>query len=368
MKILVIKFMHIGDVLLITPLLKNLKHHFPDADIDVAVNKGTEEMVTENPNVRKIHIYDRAKIKNFSLFSRLKAEFDFAMEIRREKYDIVMNLTSGDRGLLTAIFSAPKQIVSFPSTKNHFLNRFITKPFFNLQHRHWVDINLDAIRALGKEPVEKRVELFWKSDTDEKITSLLEENGLKGKSFIHFHPVSRWLFKCIDDQVSANIVDFCQDELGIAVVITAAPVPEERQKVDDILTLCRTKPLDLTGKLSLKETASLNKKSIAYVGVDTAIMHISAANDIPTLAFFGPSIPHAWGPWDNSFMESQYICFKGDQYMGKHAILQKRWECVPCDAKGCDNSGISDCLMQMDQKTIENSIRKTIQGKYNVEG
>ena len=361
MKILVIKFMHIGDVLLITPLLKNLQHHFPEARIDVALNKGTEEMVTENPNAGKIHIYDRANIKGQPLFFRLKSELGFAMEIRREKYDLVINLTGGDRGLQTAIFSGSNEIVSFPSSKNRFSNRFIDHPLGNLQHRHWVDINLDALRVLGKEPVEKRVELFWNVDIERKVADLLEEKSIKEKDFIHFHPVSRWLFKCIDDQVAANIVDYCQDELGIPVVITAAPVPEERQKVNDILALCKTEPLDLTGKLSLKETAALNQKSLMYVGVDTAIMHISAGNDIPTLAFFGPSISHAWGPWDNSFMESQYICFKGNQRMGMHRILQKRWECVPCDAKGCDNSGISDCLMEMDMNEIKINIAQMLE-------
>ena len=268
MKIVVIKFMHIGDVILITPLLKNLRHHFPEARIDVALNKGTEEMVTENPNMGKIHIhiYKRENIKHMPLFHRQKAEFGFAMEMHREKYDLVINLTSGDCGLQIAIFSGAKQIVSFPSAKSKFFNRFNDRSLVNLQHWHWVDINLDTLRVLGREPAEKRVELFWNTDVDNKIVGLLEEKGMKEKYFIHFHPVSRWLFKCIDDQVATNIIDFCQNELGIPIVITAAPVPEERKKVDDILVLSKTEPLDLTGKLSLKETAALNWKSMMYVG------------------------------------------------------------------------------------------------------
>ena len=364
MKILVIKFMHIGDVLLITPLLKNLKYYFPDAEIDVALNKGTEEMITENPNVGKIHTYDRVKIKSLSLFPRLTAEFDFAMEIRREEYDMVINLTSGDRGLLTAIFSGAKECVSFLSSKNTFLNRFVTRSLSRLQLRHWVDINLDALRVLDKEPMEKKVEIFWQEDLDNSIDELLEKNTLKEKQFIHFHPVSRWLFRCIDDKIAAEIIDFCQETLHLPVVITAAPIAEEKQKVNDILKLCQTTPLDLTGKLSLKETAAINKRSLMYVGVDTAIMHISAANDVPVLAFFGPSIPYAWGPWDNSFMENQYISYRGDQSMGKHTILQKQWECVPCDAKGCHDSGISDCLMQMDIEAIKAYIVKNVKVNY----
>ncbi len=363
MKILVIKFMHIGDVLLITPLLKNLKYYFPDAEIDVALNKGTEEMVTENPNVGKIHIYDRMKIKSLSLFPRLNAEFDFAIGIRRENYDMVINLTSGDRGLLTALFSGAKERVSFLSSKNTFLNRFVTRPLSRLQLRHWVDINLDALRVLGKEPKEKKVEIFWKENVGNTIDELLKKNALKEKQFIHFHPVSRWLFKCIDDKIAADIIDFCQEILNLPVIITAAPIPEEEQKVDDILRLCKTEPLNLTGKLSLKETAALNKRSLMYVGVDTAIMHISAANDVPVLAFFGPSIPYAWGPWDNTYMENQYISYRGNQSMGKHAILQKQWECVPCDAKGCHDSEISDCLMQMDIEEIKEYIIENAKGQ-----
>ena len=57
MKILLLKFRNIGDVLLITPLISNLKDHYPDAQIDIAVNKGTESMLTINPNINKLIIY-----------------------------------------------------------------------------------------------------------------------------------------------------------------------------------------------------------------------------------------------------------------------------------------------------------------------
>ena len=356
MKILVIKFMHIGDVLLITPLLRNLKHHFPNARIDVALNKGTEEMVTENPSVGKIHIYDRPRIKKLSLVQRLKEEYKFARTIRNEKYDIVINLTRGDRGLMLAAFSGSNHVVGHKSLNNLFLNRFIHTPLPTLQLKHWVDINLDALRALGKNPFEKRVEIFWDKSTETRVENLLETKGLKNIPFIHFHPVSRWLFKCIEDRIAARIIDYCQKNLDVPVVITAAPIEEEKQKIAAILAHCKTKPIDLCGQLTLKETAAINKCSLFYIGVDTAIMHISAANDIPTLAFFGPSIPYAWGPWDNEFIENGYLCYRGNQQMGKHRILQKRWECVPCDAKGCNNSGVSDCLMQMDLKEITDTI------------
>ena len=87
-------------------------------------------------------------------------------------------------------------------------------------------------------------------------------------------------------------------------------------KLEEILKLCKSKPISFAGKFTLKQTACLNKKALAFIGVDTSIMHISAANDIPVLAFFGPSGTDHWGPWDNSQMISGYNQRNGFQIMG----------------------------------------------------
>jgi len=363
MKILLVKFLHIGDVLLMTPLLKNLKLHYPEISIDVAVNKGTEEMLTENPSINTIHIYDRVHMKKQNFLMRIKEEYTFAKKIRNEKYDMVINTTKGDRGIFLAIFSGTKTIIGHHAENFFVLNRFIDRFLPSVKQKHAVDINLDVLRSLGKEPLEKKVEIIWDEQADEKVTMLLKHMDITEKGFIHFHPVSRWFFKCTDDRIAANIVDFCQENLGIPVVITGAPVEEEVKKIETIISYCKTLPVNLIGKLTLKETAALNKRSLLYVGVDTAIMHISAANDIPTLAFFGPSLPYVWGPWDNACMENGYTKTKGNQSMGKHRLLQKSWDCVPCDDKGCNKTYISDCLMQMDMREIEQNIIEMLERK-----
>jgi heptosyltransferase-3 len=54
MKILILKFKTIGDVLLITPLISNLKQYYQNSAIDVAINYGTEQMLTGNLNVNQL--------------------------------------------------------------------------------------------------------------------------------------------------------------------------------------------------------------------------------------------------------------------------------------------------------------------------
>ncbi|WP_169784594.1 putative lipopolysaccharide heptosyltransferase III [Campylobacter curvus] len=345
MKILVIKFRNIGDVLLTTPLLENLKHYFPDAVIDFALNKGTEAMIEGNPNVRKIHIYDRALARSGGLWRRIMTEFKFIRTIKNEKYDIAIQTTTGDRGIIIAKYAKIKTIVGFDS-KNKAVSKFITHKVPKIGGtRHTVELNLDTLRALDLKPVSKKVSIYF----DEKCldgVNLPEE-------FVHFHMTSRWMFKCASDEVMAELIDFCEDELGVKAVITADKNEEEMRKVSAVLALCKSKPPNLAGRLSLKQTVALSKRSLMFVGVDTAIMHIAAANDVPVVALFGPSGAFEWGPWDNSCMKSGYTRRNGNQTMGKHAVFQKDWDFVPCDKEGMIRHGVMETLMKFEGHELE---------------
>ena len=117
MKILIIKFRNIGDVLLSTPLISNLKYLYSDSTIDIALNKGCEDMVTDNPDINHIVIYDRLRIKKLSIFSQIKEEIKFTRNIRNNNYDMVINLTEGDRGAQLSLFSGAKIRLGFPVRK-----------------------------------------------------------------------------------------------------------------------------------------------------------------------------------------------------------------------------------------------------------
>ena len=352
MKILILKFRNIGDVLLITPLISNLKAHYPEAQIDVAVNKGTESMVSLNPKIHKVIIYDRGLIKSLLPLKKLWKEIQFYFSFRKVSYDMVINLTEGDRGSQIAwLTQAPVRIGYM--NKNWILRNAFTHHLPQQELRHTLETNLDALALLNIPIKDKKVEIFWSQNDEELVNKWLHNTN----QFIHIHPVSRWQFKCIADATMAEIIDFCELELGLTVALTAAPVQTELNKVGDILRLCQSSPMNLSGKLTLKQTASLNKKAKFFIGVDTAIMHISASNNVPVFAFFGPIVADHWGPWDNDLMESGYTQRNGFQIMGKHRVFAESRPCQPCGQDGCDGTKISDCLMTMDLNKIKSNIQ-----------
>lgn len=351
MKILIMKFRNIGDVLLTSPVISHLKNFYPESSIDVAVNQGTESMVSGNPSVNRVVAYDRSAIKSKSGLVKWLKELQFLLSFRKAKYDLVINLTEGDRGAQIALLSGAKIRVGYRN-KNTLFKKAYTHHLPSPYLQHTVEDNLDALRVLNIPIQHKKVEIFWQAEDDELVEKKLE----KVERFIHIHPVSRWLFKCIADQSMAEIIDYCELELGLKVVITAAPVGQEMKKVNAILDLCQSYPINLSGELSLQQTAALNKKAQLFIGVDTAIMHLSAANNIPVLAFFGPSGAFHWGPWDNNSMQSEYNSRNGVQSMGMHQVISEARPCQPCGKDGCNGSKISECLMGIDFELMEDKI------------
>ena len=353
MKILLLKFRNIGDVLLITPLVSNLKAYFEEAQIDVAVNYHTDPMINLNPNINKVIIYDRELVKTSSLFIKIWKETKFFFSFRKENYDMVINLTEGDRGTIISWLSKAPIRIGYLN-KNRFFKDIYTHNLPKQELRHTVETNIDPLRHLNIPIKHKKVEVFWSKD-DERF---VQKELININEFIHIHPVSRWLFKCISDNTMAQIIDFCELELGSRVLITASPEKFEINKVDKILNYCKSNPVNLAGKLSLKQIAALNKKSKLFIGVDTAIMHISASNNVPVFAFFGPSGANHWGPWDNDLMESGYTKINGCQTMGRHRVFAESRGCQPCGQDGCEGTKISDCLMAMDIGVIKRNIQE----------
>lgn len=319
MKVLIIKFRNIGDVLLSTPLISDLKYHYPSSIIDFALNKGCEDMVLNNPSINKVIIYDRSRIKQLGIFSRLKEEVGLINNVYQQKYDIVINLTEGDRGAILALFSKAQIKLGFPVRKG-FLSKIniFDKLGDDKLWQHTVEKDLQFIELLGKDIKQKKVSIYWPSDVEREVDNMLKKENIS--NFIHLHPVSRWMFKCWDDNRMAKIIDFLQIEKKIKVVITVAPIDKETDRVKKILSLCKSKPIDLSGKLTLKHVACLSAKSKMFFGVDSAPMHMAAVS-VPVLSIFGASFPAKWGPWNNSPNRKYFFDKDGIQFNGKHTII-----------------------------------------------
>jgi heptosyltransferase-3 len=200
---------------------------------------------------------------------------------------------------------------------------------------HLVEHNLEMVRALGIEPRAPRLQFFWKPEVETRVQELLASQTLSPKIFVVMHPGAGWRFKCWTPEGYARVIEFLQNEKHLHVVLTGSNAPHEQELVAAILQACRATPVNLVGRLTLKELGALISKARFFFGVDSAPMHLAAAVSTPAVALFGPSGDFNWGPWGEG-----------------HLVIKKDWDCLPCGQDGCEGSKISRCLAELSSEEV----------------
>ncbi len=318
-RVLVIKLRHLGDVLLTTPVFSVLKKRLPNARIDAYIYKEAAPMLEGHPAIHEIVEYDRAW-KKLSLFRRLGKEAGLLWDIRRRGYDLVLNLTEGDRGAMAARVSGAKVRAGVDPRGVY---THVAKSCPSL--RHTVERQLDLLRRIGLFPEEEERELFWA--IPEQARERMRQR-MPWESFVLIHPSSRWRYKCWPEEKMRSLTERLLEQ-GKRVVFSSGPDPIEQEMVAKIaegLDVC-----NLAGKLTLKELGALIERAEALICVDSVPLHMASALKRPVVAIFGPTSDVTWGPWQNP----------------RARVVSESLSCRPCYLDGCGGSKKSDCLVRL---------------------
>jgi heptosyltransferase III len=333
--VLVIKLRHHGDVLLTSPVFTVLRSHLPTAEIDALVYQETAPMLQGHPAIAAIHTIDR-DWKRQGPIGQMRAEAGLLAVLRRRRFDLVVHLTEHRRGAWLTRLLHPRYSVARHLAPGHWLWRNSFTHYYRLPQgkpRHTVECNLDSLRRIGFQPSDKDRALVMMPGNEAfaRVRQLLEAHGLGRHSFIQIHPGSRWMFKCWSVENYAGLIERLVKD-GRRIVLTGAADDRERALADAILDAlsadARGRVVDLIGHLSLRELAALTRQARAFVGVDSAPMHIAAAVQTPVVALFGPSGDVEWGPWR----------------VPNRVIASSDYPCRPCGNDGCGGGKISECL------------------------
>ena len=237
-KILVIKFRHIGDVLLTVPTIRALKETFSDASVSMLVNSGTEDVLSGNPIINELMVFDRA-IKDLPPFKRYLKEVKFLKEIRAKGFDMTVDLTGGDRSAVLSFLSGARYRLAADFGRKGFIGKkYLYTHLADVdKQKHMVLQNLDVVKRFGITTDNTDVDFFIPEEIKQSIKKTLVENSITEKDkIVHVHPTSRWLFKCWKDEYMADVIGWLI-ERGMKVIVTSAPDKKEIEKAKRILSL-----------------------------------------------------------------------------------------------------------------------------------
>lgn len=335
---LVIKLRHHGDVLLTSPVFAVLKNHVPYAEVDGLVYADTAPMLEGHPAISQLFCIDR-RWKRAGALAQLRAEYRLFQQLRRRRYDLVIHLTDHSRGAWLVRLLRPRYSVA-PNdrSKGRTWLRSFTHLHANLTGpRHTVERHLDALRRIGIQPGADERALVLNPNEGEfaRVDGLLRVQGVNPNTarIAHFHPASRWTFKCLSVAQNAHLIQALLAR-GLHVAITAAPDAGEMAMVEAVLATigATTEPgpkvINLSGKLALRDVGALSRRASLFVGADSAPMHMAAAVGTPVVTWFGPSSETDWGPWQ----------------VRHSVVVSDAHPCRPCGKDGCGGGKISECL------------------------
>ena len=294
----------IGDTLIATPFIHELRANFPAATIDALVMwPGAKDLLEHDPDVNRVFQ------KNLMKCGKLEA-LRFLWSLRRERYQLSVNTHPQSRihYRVAAWLAGAEVRLSHEYDGCHWLDRWLVTGTLPQDYtRHSIENNFAVLPLIGAQKKLPAPEMrFFLSPADEQFAGdFLEKHKLAGQKILGIHagsggtknlPLKRWPLK----NYAGLVRQLNRERPDIRVLLFGGP----EEAGDHQVVLAQANP-DLTRAAktkNLRETAALMKRCSAFLSVDTALMHIAAALKVPNqIVIEAPTLNVTNWPYGNRF-------------------------------------------------------------------
>ena len=322
-KILIINPFGIGDVLFSTPLVSVLKGEYTGCYIGYICNIRTEEILTTNPGIDKVFVFERDEYRALwkkSKLGCLKKLYNFWKEIKKRRFDLLFDLSlSREYAFLCWLIGIKERRGFDYKGRGRFLTHKIRFEGFN--GRPVAEYYLDVISNKQQATSNKGLEtvLVTRDEDKEFVDNFLKGQGIKegdvlvgvapgggasyGEEKSHY---KRWgceKFASLSDRIVSY---------GAKPILLGGP--KEKELIKDVELRMQSKPLIGPGT-KIREMAYLIKRCRALVCNDGGLLHIAVSQATPTVSIFGPTDEKVYGPYPAS---------------EKHIVVTNDVDCRPC--------------------------------------
>ena len=323
-RILVARTDRMGDVLLSTPVIKNLRDRFPGTYIAAMIKESLVDLLRNNPYLDEVIAFDK-KQKHKGLIGSIR----FARELKKRKFDLALILHPTNRVHLILFFAGIKQRIGYDKKWGK-LNTRILKHDKQFGQKHETEYALDFLRELGIEVFDKSLFMSVHKESGEWVDSLFAEHKLDNNSkIVTVHtqascPSKIWPKEYFDDLIEKIIKGHK------ANIVYIGEMPDQGIEESE-------ERINLTGKTNISQLASIIKRSRLFISNDSGPVHMAVALGVPVISIFGrkqPGLgPKRWGP------------------LGENSItLHKDVGCQICLAHDCKKEFA--CLKAIDPKEV----------------
>ncbi len=336
----------IGDVVLISPAVRALREHFPEARLAILGKRWVLEALSGNPYFDDLIEYDR-RGRHAGLAGRLR----LSAELRRGgRFDLAILFQKAFDAAAIAWMAGARHRVGYATdARRALLTHALPLPPAGTHH---AEIFLGLARAVGC-PVRDARPFFHLSERDRAgAEATLRRAGLAGaRPLVALHvgaskPPRAWHLERFAELGRRLLAPH-----DARLIVLGAPgeVPLLESLVAGLPPGSFLIPDPSAG---LRASAAILERCHLFIGNDSGPMHLAAALDVPTLGIFGPGLPRTTGPVGRG---------------ARVATVGRDYPCAPCRQdffRECSPapSGKPFCLEEVDVGTVEQAATALLRG------
>jgi len=273
-----------------TPAVRALRIRFPEARITFLTESPSDEIFRNNPFVDEILCYNR----RYKLFEHVK----FIRELRKKRFDFVIDFFCNPRSTQIAFFSGAKYRIGFNFRRRSIF--YTHKVSLSDIHEDYSPFHkLALLTPLGIETKDCKIEFPCSADDYQYAEYLVTKWKIAKNDFvIALCPASKHTERAYPVENFAWIADNLIETYSAKILFMCGPGEEEfvnavkrsMQHVD--MTI-------MDGKipaLNLAQLRALFEKIDLYIGNDSGLGHIAISAETPTVRVFGQTDPSNWTP------------------------------------------------------------------------
>ena len=308
--ILVIKLRDIGDNILCTPLIHNLKQALPNASVSVLTWSYSKPVFEQNPHIDRL--FDLPKDPSSTDIDKL------CDELSAMNFDLAMNTHSGgvSSNLLSRI-TTKHRINNYYRGRNKSFNLIIPESDY---YRSSIERDLDCMRSLGLESGSTKTEIFLTDDELRWAREELKDKGLNPPNktvLIHptaAVPIREWPLEKFS-QLAQRLNQ--QENIQPIVICTDSEYPKIRTLLDDIPGLV------ILHQMTVRQMMAIIHECDLVIDNDSSPSHVATAFGIPAIVLFSQAIREIFRPYHP--VNDQHFVFYNDV------------DCRECELTHCDD-------------------------------
>ncbi len=291
LKLLIVKTSSMGDVIHNLPILSDIRMHFPDAQIDWVVEEGFVDILKLHSQINTIIPVAIRRWRKSPFSAQTKQEFQaFLTQLKAEHYDYIIDTQSLLKSAIIACLANGRRYGLNPKTAREWLAGFFYNQRLSVSRKqHAVDHNrqIAALALDYKVPTSEPDYGLSRGDLASQIQMQLPE-----KYVMAFHATSRdsklWP---MGHWVSLGILLAKQ---GITLCL---PWSSEKEKSKAEIIATHVPNAIVLPKSSIATLAQITAGATAVVGVDTGLIHLAVAMDVPSIAIYTDTHPEFNGTY-----------------------------------------------------------------------